>query len=260
MPQMPPENREEWERAARSLGIFDKTVHERTDWKSGSKLEEKDFIYLRTTRSSLLPRDAIEGLQLRTYVCRAKALLDQQSSFIGYLTSLSVNFFGGDIGQFRVTKGQQEQIIALEWKQVNLSGLPDVNEDIVNTSSVNLGAAVCEGHLGIPVSWTPHRAAYKHIFYKALPARPRAQPRPPKSQAKQQTGGDRDDMESKVKAELSCELDGYLYSKTTMQTLMILEAKRGQRKSHEPQVSWQETIELIAGILNPAPKGLLWNR
>lgn len=51
---------------------------------------------------------------------------------------------------------------------------------------------------------------------------------------------------------LSCKVDGFLESMSTFQNPAILEAKVRSRSLHEPEVTWQETIEVVAALLrNP---------
>ncbi|KAJ5800605.1 uncharacterized protein N7518_002673 [Penicillium psychrosexuale] len=52
---------------------------------------------------------------------------------------------------------------------------------------------------------------------------------------------------------LSCQVDGFLESKSTFRAQSILEAKALRRLSHEPNVYWQDTMEMVTALLNAHP-------
>ena len=52
---------------------------------------------------------------------------------------------------------------------------------------------------------------------------------------------------------LSCQVDGFLKSKSTFRAQSILEAKALMRDNHELNVYWQETMELVTALLNAHP-------
>ena len=46
----------------------------------------------------------------------------------------------------------------------------------------------------------------------------------------------------------SCQVDGFLESKSTFRAQSILEAKALMRLNHQPNFYWQETMEMVTAL------------
>lgn len=172
-----PKGPEEWSDAASALGILEKSVHDRTDWHSGSEATQEDFLSLRTIPAPLKDRRyAAVDLELGAHLGEAERRLAERGPFTTYLSSLEGSDASavGNMGEFRVTKRQQVQILVLERPQRARPGLHSINEELVNDSSIHLLSAICDDQPDLQAFWTPHRASLKHDFQKqeAAPAIP----------------------------------------------------------------------------------------
>lgn len=135
------------------------------------------------------------------------------------------------MGLFELPYSQQYQVCKFldEQKSPAEKGLDGVNEDIANSSLISFLTAVCLKHPSINAHWTPRRATLTAAFKKAKLA---------------------------GKESLKCEIDGFLAANEGSQTQVILEAKANDRRIHEPQVTRQESYEVVAALLTDSPKGL----
>jgi hypothetical protein len=91
-----------------------------------------------------------------------------------------------------------------------------IDEDSVNLGLVAFLIAVASKHPSLRSRWTPHRRPIKAKFGNG--------------------------------AEMEAQVDGYFGGEEAPITV-ILEAKSGPRDYHEPQVSMQETAEVVALIM-----------
>ncbi|KAJ5555738.1 hypothetical protein N7461_004208 [Penicillium sp. DV-2018c] len=92
------------------------------------------------------------------------------------------------------------------------------NEELVNASLVNFLQAVCAKHRNVDSDWNPARVKLTFDFMKV--------------KMDKEIGELGSDVFS-----LSCQVDGFLESRSTFRTQAILEAKALGRTSYEPKVS-----------------------
>jgi DNA polymerase sigma len=133
---------------------------------------------------------------------------------------------GSKIAEAQTSLEQQRQVCELSQSPEN-KGLQRINEEIVNSSLLSFLMAVCQKHPNIKARWTPQRAPLTAKFRKA---------------------------------DVECLLDGFLASYGTFQTQVIVEAKAERRSRHSPQVSMQESAELLAAPITVSPKDMSRDR
>lgn len=258
-----PRTQKEWARAAEKSGVLNSTVHTQEYWHSGSEVTLKEYLLFRTIRPTIRKRDrAKRDLRLDVHYQKAAELLQKTAAFTEYLNGLgdADAHDDRDLGRFEETRDQQAGVCALEDSGHDQRGLHGPNEELVNSSLISLHTALCLKIRDIQARWTSHRASLKHDFQKAQKAFARTPQAKSQDKQKEPEAGAEETKARKVVGQLSCQLDGYLYSSYNAQTQLILEAKRYTRDSHEPSVSWQETYELNVGMLIDPPKGLRKDR
>ncbi|OJJ51111.1 hypothetical protein ASPZODRAFT_127124 [Penicilliopsis zonata CBS 506.65] len=138
------------------------------------------------------------------------------------------------MGVFGVPYTQQFHLVKLldretgAQKDAKKPTLDGPNEELVNSALLSFLTAVCFGHPAVKSYWSPRRATLTAKFRKGAEA---------------------------GKPSLSCQVDGFLVS-SAGHTQVLIEAKSRDRCEHEPNVSWQETYEIVSALLTPTPKGL----
>ena len=109
------------------------------------------------------------------------------------------------------------------------------NEELVNSSLFSFLQVVCAMHPDVDSDWNPARVHLTFDFRNV------------------KTDKENKKLDSNVFS-LSCMPDGFMESRSTFRSQAIVEAKAWERSSHEPEVSWQETMEMVTALLNDHPK------
>ncbi|KAJ5237740.1 hypothetical protein N7489_007831 [Penicillium chrysogenum] len=125
----------------------------------------------------------------------------------------------GETGIFEILAAEQGRIVSAltkERAEPRKKSKRMIDEDSVNLSLVALLIAVAAKHPSLRSRWTPHRRPIKAEFANG--------------------------------AEMEAQVDGY-FAGADGPIRLILEAKSGLREYHEPQVSMQETAEVVALIM-----------
>ncbi|KAJ5115122.1 hypothetical protein NUU61_000881 [Penicillium alfredii] len=228
----------DWAKAAKNLGVYRASVHTRENFQSGTNVTREEHLLLRALWT-LSEDDAIpeEELGLGPYFEDASRWLDDFVPFAEYLKGIENSSMPGvdNMGIFETAYSQQFQVRKFlhEKKDKDKKGLDGINEEIVNASLISFLTAICLKNPNVQAYWTPHRATLTATFKKAKLAK---------------------------QTSLNCQIDGFLAANKTAQTQVILEAKADNREIHEPNVTMQETYEIVAALLTDAPKGLPMNR
>lgn len=209
---------------------------------SGSKVVEEEFLLLRTIWPKVPSADRRKvqtKLGLDAQFRKADDYLKGIQEFDNYLDAIDKVIPPKDttnLGIFWLPYEQQQRLYQLlnpgPTKEERAYGK---NEELVNASLVNFLQAVCAKHRDVDSDWNPARVKLTFDFTKV--------------KIDKQIG----ELESDVFS-LSCQVDGFLESRSTFRAQAILEAKALGRTSHEPKVSWQETLEMVAALLNEQPK------
>ncbi|KAF3394241.1 hypothetical protein F1880_005531 [Penicillium rolfsii] len=233
----------QWKKAAKREGITLRTsVHTRGPFRSGSKMVEEEFLLLRTIWPRV-PRDdrskVHTNLGLDAQFREADRYLESIQEFHHYLDAIQKAIppkDALDLGIFWLPYEQQRRLyLLLNPGPTREEKAYDKNEELVNASLVNFLQAVCAKHPDVDSNWDPARVKLTFDFTKV--------------KTDKQTGELGSDAFS-----LSCQVDGFLESSSTFRAQAILEAKALWRSKHEPRVSWQETMEMVAALLNEHPK------
>jgi hypothetical protein len=162
-----PDSWKTWSRAAKKLSVDKKSIHTTTDFNSGSNLTESEFLLLRAIWPKTVKTDVVKelGLDDSEYFGQASNWLDAFTPFRQYLRGIEQSITPGttDMGIFGVTYAQQFEVCSLLEKgsesivSPNM-GLPNVNEEVVNSSLLSFLSACCLQHPKFKGTWTPHRA------------------------------------------------------------------------------------------------------
>lgn len=151
--------------------------------------------------------NAVRDLGLGGYFDEATNWANNSAPFAQFLAGVesSVDPGAGDMGIFEILHAQQVELRNLLARGYGEdTGLNAVNEELVNSSLINFLTAISITHPKVQASWTPHRATITAELKRA---------------------------------KLSCQIDGYLFSKTTpSETQILLGAKSEERLKHEPYV------------------------
>jgi hypothetical protein len=246
---MPPKQRYEipynirtWTAAARKIGINYRTsVHSRGQFSSGSKIIEEEFLLLKAIWPKVPASDKWQvhtrlGMDAQFRI--ATEYLEGDQSFKDYLTWLRNKTSPRGIAretfwypyeqQYRVCQLIESTPMEGERAYVN-------NEELVNASLLSFLQAICATHPNVDSDWNPTRVHLTLDFGDVKKSK--------------ETGYLRQDVFS-----LSCQVDGFLESRSTFRNQAIVEAKAQKRQHHEPRVSWQETVELLTASLSEHPK------
>ena len=217
------------------------SVHTRGPFMSGSKVAEEEFLLLRAIWPNIPKADnwkAHTKLGLDAQFRKATDYLAGMQEFDNYLEAISKSLVPKDttnLGIFWPVYNQQYRVIQ--------SPLPELareekaystNERLVKFSLVSFLQTVCARHSDVESNWNPAPVKLTFDFMKVK-----------KDKEKEEL---RADVFS-----LSCQIDGFLESMFTFRTQSLLEAKALKCEDHKPKVSWQETMAMVAALLNKNP-------
>jgi hypothetical protein len=238
-----PKNIEQWKKAAKKAGVNSKTsVHTRGPFMSGSKVVEEEFLLLRTIWPKVSSFDKMNvqtKLGIDGQFRKADEYLGGVQEFNNYLDAIDKGIppkNAANLGTFWVPYDQQQRLSQfLNPGPTKNERAYDKNEELVNASLINFLQAVCALNRDVDSDFNPARVKLTFDFRNV--------------KRDKGIGILRSDVFS-----LSCQVDGFLESRSTFRAQAIIEAKAQGRKNHEPNVSWQETMEMVAALLNEHPK------
>jgi hypothetical protein len=238
-----PMNIKQWKKAAQKAGVNLRTsVHTRGPFRSGSKVVEEEFLLLRTIWPEV-PSSDRRNVQTKLVIDaqfrKADEYLEGVQEFNNYLDAIDKGIppkNTANLGTFWIPYEQQQRLSQfLNRGPTKNERAYDKNEELVNASLINFLQAVCAKHRDVDSDWNPARVKLTFDFRDV--------------KRDKEIGILRSDVFS-----LSCQVDGFLESRSTFRAQAIIEAKALYREQHEPNVSWQETMEMVAALLNEHPK------
>jgi hypothetical protein len=224
-----------WQRAVEK-STQDHNPHDQQEWSSASKLRKEEYLVLRCLWTQYEIEDLPEMLRmfdLREYFNKANKWLRKFPPFQAYLQQVTAGLrtdkYDPDrpsvgpgpwgTGIFEIPAAEQGRILSALARQradPRKKSKRMIDEDSVNLGLVAFLIAVASKHPSLRSRWTPHRRPIKAKFGNG--------------------------------AEMEAQVDGYFGGEEAPITV-ILEAKSGPRDYHEPQVSMQETAEVVALIM-----------
>ncbi|CAI7641125.1 unnamed protein product [Penicillium viridicatum] len=241
-PTNTPSDIHKWKAAARRKGVNLKiSVHTRGPFKSGSKVVEEEFRLLKAIWPKVLPTDKWQvqtQLGLETQFRKATEHLEGIPAFNDYLVAIRNKTLpkNSTLGIFWLPYEQQYRVCQLlQSDTAEQERAYGNNEELINSSLLSFLQIVCATHPDVDSDWNPARVHLTFDFRKV------------------KTDKENKKLDSNVFS-LSCMVDGFLESRSTFRSQAIVEAKARERLSHEPEVSWQETIEMVTALLNDHPK------
>ncbi|KAJ5531822.1 hypothetical protein N7527_005215 [Penicillium freii] len=241
-PTNTPSEIHKWKAAARRKGVNLKiSVHTRGPFKSGSKVVEEEFFLLKAIWPKVLPTDIWQvqtQLGLETQFRKATEHLEEIPAFTDYLVAIRNKTLpkNSTLGIFWLPYEQQYRVCQLlQSHTAEQERAYGNNEELINSSLLSFLQVVCATHPDVDSDWNPARVHLTFDFRKV------------------KTDKENKKLDSNVFS-LSCMVDGFLESRLTFRSQAIVEAKARERLSHAPEVSWQETIEMVTALLNDHPK------
>lgn len=213
-----PKHHKQWIKAAKALCLSRASINTKDGLKSGSELVQGQHILYKVYWPRLMApaRIDVRRMGFENEFGIAREWMTAYAPFQAYLASLAAgaaisphsDHDSHDLGIFEVPRSQQLQ-------QLNAGGSGDVDEDTVNSGLMSLLAALTIKHQPPIGEWMSQRLPLTANFRK-------------------------DSCTSCV--------DGYLRSQQDQQVKMLVEVKPQARRFKEPDVSMQETSEIVAWL------------
>lgn len=213
-----PDSRENWLHAARALRVSKASINTAKNLHSASKTVQAQYLLYRTHRLPVIhPEDMdLFTMSLDTATAQAANWLSQYAPFNAYVQSVrdesGITPEGPtdprNLGIFEVPR-------ALQLQAQSVDNTADAEEETVNSGLLALLVALTVKHPSPIGAWMVRRIGLTATF---------------------------------AKDKFVARLDGYLRSVAEGKTAILVEVKRSERARHEPQVSMQETSEIVAWI------------
>ncbi|KAI9373774.1 hypothetical protein BJX61DRAFT_541443 [Aspergillus egyptiacus] len=216
-----PKNWAEWSEAARKLKVFRSTINTAEGLQSGSRILHAQYLLMRAYRPGIIRQQGISvtDLDLENEYNIAATWLDSSEPFQSYIRSIRAAaaitpYSPNDphvLGLFEIARSQQLELLD------SIRTVPRMvsDEDTVNAGTLSLLSALTIKYPEPVGSWKIVRLGLRAQFR-------------------------RDGFTARI--------DGYLLSNITRDVTMIVEVKPNRREKVEPQVSLQETAEIVAFI------------
>lgn len=213
-----PKHHKQWTKSAKALCLSRASINTKDGLKPGSEVVQGQHLLYKVYWPRLIApaRVDVRKMGFENEFRAASEWMSEYGPFQAYLTSLEAgsaitahsDYDDHDLGIFEVARSQQLQLL-------HADGARDADEDTVNSGLMSLLAALTIKHQPPIGEWMVQRLRLTATFRKAG---------------------------------FTTRIDGYLRSHRDRQVEMLVEVKARARRFEEPDVSMQETSEIIAWL------------